>query len=275
MQCEEVRNQFADYVIGQVDEPARLPIELHLKTCAECRAETEELKLLWRGLGSIPAEEPGPELRARFQIMLQAYEHGLDHAVRRGWWETLNSRLSGWWPRQPAVQLALSLGLLVLGVIVGPRIHPLSKGSAARPSPEVVELRDELAQMRQMITLSLMQQQSASERLKGVNWSSRLKQPDGEVLTALLDTLMHDSSVNVRLATVDALRQFGDQPAVRQGVVQAITREESPMVQVALIDLAVDLREKESITSLKQMVQDRNFNPAVRYRAEKGLAELE
>src|SRR5678810_726677 len=101
--------------------------------------------------------------------------------------------------------------------------------------------------MRQMVALSLMQQQSASERLKGVNWSYQLQQPGNDVLRALLDTLIHDSNVNARLATVDALRQFGDKPVVRRGLIDAMTRGDSPMVRVALIDLAVDLQEKESI----------------------------
>jgi hypothetical protein len=120
-----------------------------------------------------------------------------------------------------------------------------------------------------------MQQQSATDRLKGVNWSYRLQEPSADVLRALLDTLMHDANVNVRLATVDALRQFGDQPVVRNGVVAAITKQESPMVQMALIDLAVDLHEKQSISTLRQLVGDQTLDPAVRDRAQKGLAELE
>ena len=129
--------------------------------------------------------------------------------------------------------------------------------------------------MRQMVALSLMQQQSASERLKGVNWSYQMQQPGSEVLAALLETLMHDTSVNVRLATVDALRQFGDQSVVRRGVVEAMTRQESPMVQIALIDLAVDLRDKDSITTLRQLTEDQNINESVRKRAQRGLTELE
>ena len=129
--------------------------------------------------------------------------------------------------------------------------------------------------MRQMVALSLMQQQSASERLKGVNWSYQLQQPDREVLTALLDTLMHDPNVNVRLAAIDALRQFGGQPVVRSGVVEALGRQDSPMVQVALIDLVVDLKEKESVDTLRKLIQNEKLNEAVRTRAQKGLQELE
>jgi hypothetical protein len=47
------------------------------------------------------------------------------------------------------------------------------------------------------------------------------------------------------------------------------------MVQIALIDLAVDLHEKESIGTLRELTQDQNLDPAVRDRAQKGLTELE
>jgi hypothetical protein len=210
--------------------------------------------------------------------MLAAYKHGLEQTPRRPGWDRVNTWLSGWWPRQPALQLGFSLGLLLLGVLAGRQfqpVTPVTNDAAVDRSTEVAQLRDELSQMRQMVALSLMQQQSASERLKGVNWSYELQQPGGEVLAALLNTLMHDNNINVRLATVEALRQFGDQPIVRRGVVQAIGQEESPMVQVALIDLAVDLREKESIETLRQLTADENVNGAVRERALRGIEELE
>jgi hypothetical protein len=95
------------------------------------------------------------------------------------------------------------------------------------------------------------------------------------VVAALVDMLIHDSSVNVRLATVDALRRFGERPAVRRGVVEALGHPESPVVQIALIDLAVDLSEKESVGALKQLSQDDRLDNTVRERAQKAVAALE
>src|SRR5262249_2200067 len=235
MRCEEVREQFPCYAIDQIDEPAKTQVAQHLRVCANCRVEAEELSPLWTIIGSIPAAEPGPELRSGFQMMLEAYKQGLDHAPKRTWWAAVNTRLNGWWPPQPALQLGMCLALLLLGVMAGKQVRTVPAGPDAPPNNEVAELRSELAQMRRMVALSLMQQQSASERLNGVNWSYQLQQPGNDLLTALLNTLVHDASVNVRLATVDALRQFGDQPVVLRGVVEAMSREESPMVQVALI----------------------------------------
>jgi len=276
MQCEEVREQFADYVIDQIQEPARSAVARHLTTCETCRTEAGELKSLWATLGAIPAAEPGPEMRQRFQIMLEAYQHGLSQAPSKSLWQGLNSWLGHWWPSQPALQFGLCLGLLLIGVVLGRQVRSVSVPPAPQANTEVTALRSELSDMRQMVALSLMQQQSASDRLRGVNWSYQMQKPGSEVfLAALLDTLMHDSTVNVRLATIDALRQFGEQATVRRGVIEAIPREKSPMVQVALIDLAVDLREKESIATLRQLTQDEKTNESVRQRARKGIAELE
>jgi hypothetical protein len=275
MRCQEVREEFTHYVTGEIEEAARSLISEHLTACAHCRAEAEDLKTLWASLGSIPAAEPGPGLQLRFQMMLESYKQGLEHSAPKGWWAGVNAWLTAWWPRQPAFQLVLALGLLIVGVIVGRQVELRSLRPVAPSSAEVSDLRNELLQMRQMVALSLMQQQSASERLKGVNWSYQLQPAGSEVLEALLSTLMHDANVNVRLATVDALRRFGDQKVVRQGVVEAIPREESPVVQVALIDLAVDLRERESIPTLRQLVGERELDAAVRERAQKGLTELE
>jgi anti-sigma factor ChrR (cupin superfamily) len=273
MQCEQVREQFADYLIDSIDEPVRFEIAAHLTACESCRTETDELKTLWTRLGSIPGSQPSPDARPRFDAMLDAYQHGLAHARSRSWWHAVNVWLGTWWPRQPALQFGFALGLLVAGVVLGR--YGVQPAQTSAPNAEIAELRAELGQTRQMVALSLMQQQSASDRLKGVSWSYQLQQPGKEVVTALLDTLIHDANVNVRLATIDALRQFGDQPVVRRGVVDAMSRQESPMVQVALIDLAVDLHEKESVEALRQLSQNPDVNEAVRQRAQKGLVELE
>jgi hypothetical protein len=256
MQCEEVREQFADYVTGRVQDSVRPQLAEHLRECAPCRTDLYELKTLWMQLDDIPRDEPTAAVRERFEVMLQAYQDGL-RRPGRNW-------------RRPALQFLAAAALLILGIAIGYRMH-----TVPAPIPEMAELRSELYQTKQMVALSLMQQQSATERLKGVNWSYRLQEPSADVLHALLDTLMHDSNVNVRLATVDALRQFGNQPVVRHGLVNAISQQESPMVQIALIDATVDLRDKESVDTLRQLTQDRSADSAVRDRAQKALEQLE
>jgi hypothetical protein len=274
MQCEEVREQLAADVASGSDPGSNAELSQHLLTCASCRAEAEEIQSLWASMKSLTTPEPEPDARRRFNLMIEAYRHGLEQAPSRSLWQGVNAWIGAWWPHQPALQFGLAVSLFTVGLLAGVVLRP-TPTPVVQQRDVVADMRSELMEMRQMVTLSLMQQQSASERLRGVNWSYRLQQPGQEVLSALLDALMHDPNVNVRLATVDALRQFGDQPVVRKGVIEAMTQQESPMVQVALIGLAVDLHEKESVATLRHLSDDTRVDVAVRERAQKGLAELE
>jgi len=135
-------------------------------------------------------------------------------------------------------------------------------------------MRSEMHDLREMVSLSLMQQQSASERIKGVTWTGTLDRPSGEVVSALLDALMHDPNVNVRLATIDALERFASRDDVRRGTIQAVESQPSPLVQIALIDFMVKTNERESATTLRRLAMDPQANDAVRARAAWGLQQL-
>jgi HEAT repeat protein len=128
--------------------------------------------------------------------------------------------------------------------------------------------------MREMVAMSLLQQDSAIERLRGVNWSHQLERPSNQVLATLLDTLRHDPNVNVRLASIDALRAFATVDSVRTGLVEALGNKTSPMVQIALIDAMVEIRERRSLDTLRLIAADTQQNEAVRQRARRGLQQL-
>ena len=129
--------------------------------------------------------------------------------------------------------------------------------------------------MRQMVALSLMQQQSASERLRGVSWAYRVESSDTEVLAALLTTVNQDPNVNVRLAAVDALHAFGSSAVMRSAIVQAIPKQTTPLVQMVLIDLLADLKEKEAVPELRTLANNPAVDAGVRQRAGLALEKLQ
>jgi hypothetical protein len=139
---------------------------------------------------------------------------------------------------------------------------------------ELSRLHAEVQSMRQVVTLSLLQQQSASERLAGVSWSQQMQHPDARVLEALIGTLNYDPNVNVRLKAIDALYGFSDRPVVRKGILEALDRHNSPLVQIALIDMVVQIRETQSRPSLRKLAGDGTVHDSVRKRAEWALQQL-
>ncbi len=270
MKCKRAQKHFPDLLTGELDKNIRVEIEDHIATCASCKKEWEKLSSLWEKVGILPEEQPSKKMHDRFYAMLEAYKQGVLHekaTPKRS--EILNDWLERWWPRKPAFQFAFAMGLLIVGVLIGSFFTP-----RVPVNGEVAQLRDEVHSMSQLVTLSLLEKQSASERLRGVSFTYRIEQPDTQVLTALLDTLNYDPNVNVRLAAADALYLFHDKEMVKEGLVQSIPHQRSPLVQIALIDLMVEIRERQAIEALRQLIKDNKLYPAVKERAEWGIQQL-
>jgi hypothetical protein len=270
MTCDETKLLLTDYWTQTLDEKQELAFDAHLATCDACRAEAEQLGALWKGLAQIPAEEPSPALRTRFYDTLAAFRTGLESAPKTTW----RDRLLALWPKQPAFQMGLSFALLAIGVGIGYAVH--STSSPSQPTnPEIAQLQSEVTNMRQMVALSLLQQQSASERLRGVSYAVQAPSSDTEVLSALLKTVNQDPNVNVRLQAVDALHQFGSSPVTRTAAAQSIAKQETPLVQIALIDLLVDLKDKDSSPELLKVANDEKLDASVRQHAKWALGKLQ
>lgn len=120
----------------------------------------------------------------------------------------------------------------------------------------------------------MLENPTATERLKAVSYTQELNKVDDKVIDALLTTLNSDPNENVRLVTLEALVQLGNYPKVREGLVQSLMKQESPLVQVALADAMVKLQEKRSVKEFKQLLQKENLNKAVKGKIEKTIQVL-
>jgi len=261
MNCEAAIDRFLESLTGDLDASTSADLESHLANCATCRAARDGLRALWHGLDVLPQETPSEMLRPRFYAMLHAA--GQEKRRRRSRRQRLNGWIEGWWPRQPIIQVGLALVALVVGLGLGPRLR--------RTPSELEQLRAEIQSTRRLVAISMLQQQSPSQRLQGVSFSYRLQDPDADVVQALLQTLETDPNVNVRLAAADALGQYPELPQVRLGLVESFQHQTSPLVQIALIDLLVEVSDPEVTELLRRVAQDPKLHASVRQRAQSGL----
>jgi hypothetical protein len=273
MTCDQVKEQIADYLAGGLSQTAAEELDDHFAHCAACKQETDALAETWRMLGLIEAGEPSPALRPRFYESLEAYRQGVASAppppsISMGRRPFFDWAARGW--GAPVFQVACAAALLIVGIVVGQWMSLRDRGQG-----DLARLQDEVRGMRQMVTLSLLQQQSAGERLRGVDYAYRVEQSDTQVLSALLHAVNHDPNVNVRLAAVDALRKFAGNPEVSHTLDQTLVKQDSPLVQIALIDLIVDVRDKGATPSLQALERSPAVNKDVKERAVWGLAHLQ
>jgi hypothetical protein len=244
-----------DRLKGQISAAAERQLVDHLAACAGCRAEAAAMTSVWEQLGALDDEVPHERLRARFHAGLAAYEAGEAHQ----WTERLLER---WWPKRPLLQAAFAAALTLVGVLIGQQL----------PSPvdaEVAALRDEV----RTVGLALLDHQSASERLLGIEWSRRTAQTP-EVVNALLERVQYDSNLSVRIAAVDALRGALDRPGVSSGLAVALASQESPLVQVALTDALLATGSGAGVEAVRSILGREELDPTVREYLQMALNEV-
>jgi len=271
MNCEAIGELLPDYLQARLNPELNGEVERHLAGCPVCGEEAA----LWKKLATLPDEQPGPAMQSRFKAMLESYQEGRWEKNSLAQENHKQSTPMLWglgnWRQMPVAGVVWACVFLICGFLIG---RQTDRGGNPDINAKLEALQIELASTRQTVALSMLQQQSASQRLEGVSWSTRLQQPDPQVLNALFHTLRSDPSVDVRLASLDALGRYAGRPEVSRELISALQGRQSPLVQIALIDLLVDLHDRSAVPQLKQFQQDPKIDPTVRKRVDWGIQQL-
>jgi len=279
MNCQRVQENFIDYQDGSLPADESAALRAHLASCPSCQREWSALQEITRKVDALPPEEePSPRLREQFYAMLETHQREADapspFALARNRLDRFFATLL---PAQPSLQFALALALLVGGLLAGE--HLLAPATAV-PAPddgaklEIADLRRQLGSVSTLVTYSLLQQQSTSDRLQSVLATMELKSPDRKVLTDLVGALAFDPSINVRLSAVEALTQHANEELVRFGVLSALPREREPLVQVAMIELLAGARDQTALPVFERLARDEGLDLNVRNAARRAVAVL-
>jgi negative regulator of sigma E activity len=283
MNCVRIREQLPSLLDDRLATAAAREIRAHLAGCPECEREFTTLSQTLRALDAMPAPSPTPRLRARVYAAIAAEQHALrtpapapiaaapKPAARSRWF----------WLVQPLAAAAL----LVLGFTLGnranvaPAVQPApvaQPADAAATQRELADLRKKMDTMSQLVGYSLLQQQSRSsnERLRGVLTSAAVEKPDDKTINDLIGALALDPSANVRLNALEALYPHANQEVVRAGVLTSLPREQSPLVQISMIDFLVAARDREATSTLQKLSGNDQVDSNVRAAAKRALSQL-
>ena len=178
-------------------------MEEHLAECADCRGEVA----IWKKLSLLPAEAAERKFARAVRSDAACLPDRAERQAAAGFERPKRSPMWNWL-RSPLGAVAWSAALLAMGIFAGN--YWGARTTRSNPNEnEIAAMHSELTNMRQLVVLSMLQQQSASERLQGVSYSQREGHLDPQVLSALVHTLRFDNSVDVRLAALDALSRHG------------------------------------------------------------------
>jgi hypothetical protein len=252
-----------DYLDGTLSPEARQALEVQLKQDADLRKSLEELQEVLNQVEKMPEQQPSPALEQGFTRFLQAEKTHLQSPNWRGRIFSFHAL-----PRIE-LQAAAAVALLLIGLGFGWfwRVNQ-------RQQAELSALKQEVINTQKMLVLAMLEEPSASDRIQAVNVLELEFKADPKVIKALVNTLNFDDMINVRMKAAQALGSFADDRTARDALISSLSTQESPEVQITIIEILVALRDKKVVPTLRSISKDEAQLDFVREQAEIGLQRL-
>jgi hypothetical protein len=202
---------------------------------------------LWNGLGELPDEEPSPRLRQNFY-------RELEKASR----PTLSERLRGFLGFSGNAGWLTATACVLVGLGAGQLLDkPVDDGL------RLAALEENVSMLNRSLILDRLENNTASKRLRGVMDAAFVAGDDTEIANALLLRATKDPVPSVRSAAIGALGTQLGTPAVGEQLMDLLQQAESPLVQMALVDLILRNGSKQQITQLQKLADDGLLHPDI------------
>jgi hypothetical protein len=268
MNCEKYEALFTGWIEKDLTTAESKDLEQHISGCAGCKQELEAMQVLWQDMGEIEAPDPSPHLRVKFQAMLNTYKAEVEH---RNVWDNFKESIGQLWHWRPQLAFPYQAAILLVCFAGG---YLLFHTANSDQNEKLQTLSTQVHDLKQTMMLALLENPSASERMRAVNYTSEIKHADKEIIDALLTTLNNDDNVNVRLSTLDVLSHMANHPEVREGLIKSIEQQDSPLMQSAIADVMIKLQEKRSVKPFRELLKQKDLNPYIKDKIKETITEL-
>ncbi len=260
--CKYIQPLLIDFVDKKLDKEKTGFVRRHLESCKLCRDEVDGLVVLFDEMNKIEDEQPDENLKQNFTAMLEAEKQKVSKPSIKKTGRKI-------WLQSPLGQVAAGVALLIAGMMLGLLIRTNSGQDM-----EVAELKNEVDNIKDMLILTKLDQPIASERIIAASYLEEMTTPDHRVLQALISTMNTDNNTNVRMAALNALAKFRNQQIVGDALVETLSIQTDPIIQISLINILVEMQDTRAVDKMKKILDNNNTNESVKKLAEKGILTL-
>lgn len=257
MEREKLEGLLIDFIDGRLNESERKEVK-GLLNDPEVRVLYDQLKQVTSAMDRSSELNPSNKLFSGFQQMLK------EEAAKES---TPQQRQVSFTPT--VFRAAAAVVLVMVGVAIGYYVNQYNVAQQ-----RIAELEKENLRQREQMLANMQDPSSASLRMKAVNNVNEMSTLDDVVVSALVKAMNEDKNTNVRLAALDALGKFHDEPMVRKALIASLSKQDDPVVQIALIQLMVKIKEKGVLKDLNRIIEDNNAIEPVKDEAHSGILKL-
>lgn len=254
MEQERLTALLLQYIDHQLAPDRMEEVRQWLAEDKEMQAHYHQLLNISNAMNSTPGEVPSERMEARYDQWLDTVQKGQHKKTMQ---------LTLWY------RIAASLLVLVGSVAILVSIRTLNN-----QRKELALIQQELEKTKQLVIADLTNRQSASQRMNAVYTAQEITHPDADIINLLIKTMNEDSNSNVRMVALESLSKYYLQPEVRNALITSMAYQKDPVVQIALIQLLVQMKEKVILKDLEAITQQPGLIKAVKDEAYKGIFKL-
>jgi hypothetical protein len=258
MEKEKLESLLIDYIDGNLNNADQVIVEKELSQNEDAVKLYHQLKEVMTALDTIQNSEPSVSLKSNFEKSLQEETNSISITAGK------QVFFQPW-----VLRIAAGIILVIVGIVIGNKLS-----EQRQHDQELAAIKKELEENKRLMISMLENQQSASQRVMGATVALEMKQADDDIVTALVKTMNEDPNSNVRLTALEALGKFYQQGHVRQELIKSLSTQKDPVIQIALIRLLVQMKEKEVVNQLKEITRDGTVIKAVKDEAHSGILKL-
>lgn len=261
---EHIKDLLPAYIDGILHEKEMVIIDEHLGNCQSCTKELRQLRTLFKAFDTETIVKPSDHVSANFLEALEREKKNEPKvialpdnptSVQKHWFKNL-------------LKIAASIALLVGAFFVG------KFQQAELSNADIATLETETLKIKQTAMLSLIDNQSASKRIQGVNLIEEFENPDEAIVEALVNRMLLDDNTNVRLTAVEALAAFAKSETVKSGLIKALASEKDPSVQIAIIENLVRIQAKKAAGPMQELLEHEDTQPFVKDEINRVLPKI-
>ncbi len=264
------KDQLYEFILEHLDtnlDPIKLEtLEIELESLGYDINNLEELRELLKSMENIEIPEPSKKMNDRFYRML---EEEMNVSEQKALGQKIIKWINSFFNQFLSSKLSYGFIMLFLGWMLGFWITP-----QISVNEQMSEMSEEIKQMKGMVMINMLNQPLTSDRLQAINMINSSSNNNDEIIKSLLYTLNHDSDVNVRMAAVETLLVFANQNPVREGLKTAVENQDSPLVQLTLVDGLIAINDKTAIPVLENLIENNSVHKAVKDRSKEGINKL-
>ena len=248
-------NKIIDYLEGCLSEAEAADLETQIKTSKDLQNLVEAYRALLENVDNLPEHQPSERLENNFYQFLKTEQS-----------ENSTKAIPFWHPYKTAFQIAAGIALFVIGLWFGNQLND-------KHTAQISQIEKDL-QNTHAIMLQMLQKESASQRIKAVNYSYGFETSDQKIIDALIQTMNFDPNMNVRLHAAEALSRFGAEEKVREAFLISLASQDNPEMQIKVIHILVQLNEQRAVGEMLKLLEQDSLIDAVKQQVQNGLEVL-